>query len=1163
MKKPHVIPESMENAQRLAANPGLSAWVSANAGSGKTHVLSRRVIRLLLDGTDPSRILCLTYTRAAAAEMSNRVFRDLGRWAMMDDAELEQEILKLDGVRPSQEILSRARRLFARALETPGGLKIQTIHAFCEAVLHQFPLEANIAGRFELADQAVTDALLTEARRQILTAASVRRDGPLAVALQTVLAWGGEAGLENLLGEIISKRDALRAFTAQFEGGGPGEALRREFLFESGTTEAVVAARVWPLPCLDEEYARSLLDHARSAKAKTAETFAEGLLEAAAESDPGVRLRTLQKLFLKQDGDPKGTGNLAAAKVVDAFPDIAGRFEEAASHVISILDRRALLRMIDATESAMILADALIERYQHLKVSRGLLDFNDLITRTVQLLSRRDAGPWVQYKLDKGIDHILVDEAQDTSPAQWAVIRMLAGEFFAGEGSRGDQTRTIFAVGDEKQSIYSFQGAEPEAFSLSRYEFSEGARNAGKRFEPVGLKHSFRSVADVLSAVDLVFSDTESRRGLTLYDEDIAHVAIRESEPGFVELWDSIGEQATEEPEDWRREVDHATAASVQLANAIAGKIECWLKGTEHPNGARSVRPGEIIVLVRKRDPFMHALSRALKSRHIPVAGADRIRLRDHIAVKDMMALGRIVLNSDDDLSLAALMKSPVFGLNDDVLMAIAIGRPANRTLFETVRQNSDFCFVAERIDIWRTLAVRLPVFDFYARLLGEENIRRDMIARLGNEAGDILDEFLNFALSCEKAGISGLEAFLAMLETKGPEVRRESDSSRDEVRIMTVHAAKGLEGRFVFLVDSGGEPASDSHLPRLLPLPSEYGLWREAGFLWYPAKELQNKVSRSVRAGLSAKAEDEYRRLLYVGMTRAEDGLIICGYHGKRDRHPGTWHAMAARALAGKSEKFEDPLTGLNFFRYRITPDANVPVAEKASEGPRELPALPEYLVHAIDPPPRLPRPLSPSGVSAVIEAGTEFQALTTSPVFAADANPTEAMLRGTAIHRLLQELPEMPEDRRNKAALNFLAHAMPDLGDGQRAKIIESVFSVLDNPEFAIVFGAASRAEVAVMGTVSIGGTERAVSGKIDRIAVVEDEVVIVDYKTNRPPPLTLRDIPDTYVAQMALYRALISPLYPGRSVRTGLLFTESTRLFELPQAKMDAALARLNAP
>ncbi len=1164
MKKPLVVPETMQNDQRLAASPALSAWVSANAGSGKTHVLSRRVIRLLLEGTDPSRILCLTYTRAAAAEMSNRVFRELGKWAVMDDGELAKEIMALDGGgRPDAALLSRARRLFARALETPGGLKIQTIHAFCEAVLHQFPLEANIAGRFELADQAVTDALLADARRSVLTSAHLGRDARLAAALEDVLARGGESGLENLLGEIIQKRDALSAFIGQFDKKDLHEELRREFLFEAETTEADIAGLAWPLPELDESYIRQLLDHARTEKAKTAETFAEGVLEAVAISDPAARLAALEPLFLTQKGEPRGTKNLAAAKVAAEFPDLGERFDQSARHVISVIGRIRLLRMIDATASAMTLANALIERYQHLKISRGLLDFNDLIVRTVQLLSRRDAGPWVQYKLDKGIDHILVDEAQDTSPAQWQVIRMLAAEFFAGEGSRGDTARTIFAVGDEKQSIYSFQGAEPEAFSLTRQEFLENATGAGKRFERVGLRHSFRSVADVLSAVDEVFSDVESRRGLTLYNDEIEHLAIRENEPGFVELWDSIGEEGVEEPEDWLQPVDHATAASVKLADAIALKIDTWLKGAALPNGAKSVKPGDIIVLVRKRDRFMHALSRALKERHIPVAGADRIHLRDHIAVKDLVALGRIVLNTGDDLSLAALMKSPVFGLDDDRLMEVAIGRPPAGTLFETVRASSEHGYIARRIAAWQEMAARLPVFDFYARLLGEGGIRRAMVARLGNEAGDILDEFLNFTLASEQAGISGLAAFLATLEAEGPEMRRQPDPDRDEIRIMTVHAAKGLEARYVFLVDSGGKPVIDTHLPRLLPRHPENGCWKGLGFLWYASANLKNGVSEQIRLGLAVKAEEEYRRLLYVGMTRAEDGLVICGYHGKKDQFAGTWHDLAMRALSGKSEQLEDAVTGLNVLRYRVTPHEVADEEAASVADKREIPPLPDFLREPVEPAPPLPKPLSPSGVSAVIELDTEYQAVTASPVLGVEDEPSEAQWRGTAIHRLLQKLPDMPEGQRHDAALRFLSHAMPGIDDVLCRGIIDSVFSVLENADYSPVFAAGSRAEVSVMGTLDIGGRPRAVSGKIDRLAVLGGEILIVDYKTNRPPPRRLEDVTASYIAQMALYRALVGPLYPGRKVRAGLLFTETPQLIELPQAKMDDALARLAGP
>ncbi|TIQ92705.1 MAG: double-strand break repair helicase AddA, partial [Mesorhizobium sp.] len=312
--------------------------------------------------------------------------------------------------------------------------------------------------------------------------------------------------------------------------------------------------------------------------------------------------------------------------------DLAERYQVAADAILEISDRLALFRMLEGTRAALTIADWLIARYEHLKRARGFLDFNDLITRTVNLLARPDAGPWVQYKLDQGIDHILLDEAQDTSPDQWEVVKRLAEEFFAGLGARDMVHRTVFAVGDEKQSIYSFQGAAPDSFADSRLLFAGKVRDANAAFADLKLTWSFRSTDDVLAAVDRVFADPVVRRGISHDPDPLSHKAIRSDAPGYVEVWPSIGADIVDEPDDWTQAVDHAHAPAVRVAENVAATIAGWIGAGEIIEGrGKQLRPGDVLVLVRKRDRFVHALTRALKRRDIPVAGADRLSLPGHI----------------------------------------------------------------------------------------------------------------------------------------------------------------------------------------------------------------------------------------------------------------------------------------------------------------------------------------------------------------------------------------------------------------------------------------------------------------------------------------------------------------------------------------------------
>lgn len=1155
--------------QALASDPKRSAWVSANAGSGKTHVLTQRVIRLLLAGARPSSILCLTYTKAAASEMSNRVFSRLANWVTLSDDQLSDRIAQIEGKRPDRLTIVQARRLFAKALETPGGLKIQTIHAFCEAVLHQFPLEANVAGHFDVLDERAAATLLAEARRKLLTAASTELDEGLATAFTQVLSTGDESGLEALLEDIVANRQEIRDFLKKAAvHGGVEKILRAAFGLQDDDDETRLAEAFWPIAGLTGTGLSAYIDLARRKGGSTAQAIAEQFERAAHASDPFQRITYLENALLTQQGAPKSQKTLMTSAMLAEATDLLDALVAAQEHLLICRDRLRIFRMYEATCSALILAARLINDYDELKKRRSQLDFEDLISKTAELLTRSDAGPWIHYKLDQGIDHILVDEAQDTSPVQWSVIRSLRDDFFSGESAH-QNIRTFFAVGDEKQSIYSFQGARPERFSEESTRTAAEVARGGLAFESVQLPLSFRSTMTVLSAVDQVFSVEDHARGLG--KSPIQHMSSRINHPGSVEVWDMIAPAGSEKEEDWRAPFDSTpeSAPSAVLARRIAERIgELVGNATIIEDGVRRpVKAGDILVLVRKRDGFVTALTRALKRRgDIPVAGADRLKLVGHIAIQDLLALGRFVLMPADDLSLAALLKCPLFNLNEDDLFEAAALRPPNTTLWSHLGAlassgNPRWHKTLDCLSSFISMARHLSVHDFYAHILGGKGGRRAFLARLGGEVSDVLDEFLTFALSFEKTGLAGLESFLSTLELESPVVKRELDKGRGEVRIMTVHASKGLEAPVVFLVDGGSKPFTPNHLPKFRMLTSDGDVSPVP--VWAPTSELSNSLIKRDAEHVEQLAQEEYRRLLYVAMTRAADKLVICGYRGKLAQ-TGIWHDMAARSLRLDPERCREVrFSGADGEWDSLVwetkePSRDFPL-EQSAEGQTKDHELPASLFRPLPPTSQLPRPLSPSGTGGFVESDMG-DSLFGSPLFGQKQDAGLSLQKGRIVHRLLQVLPTYPADERREAARRYLERATHFWPRSERQKVFENVMQVIDHPALQSVFAQTGQAEVSIMGTLALGTETRAVSGRIDRIAIEDDQVTLLDFKTNRLPPRSSADVPFSHSAQLAIYRELLRPLYPDKAFECLLVYTENASLIALDDARLSAALAVL---
>jgi ATP-dependent helicase/nuclease subunit A len=1132
MSVPRTIPDAVRERQIVASDPAVSAFVAANAGSGKTHVLAQRVIRLLLTGCDPSKILCITFTKAAAANMANRVFSELREWTALDEENLDAAIRSVSNERPSAALRGRARRLFALALETPGGLKVQTIHAFCTSLLHLFPFEANVAARFEVLDEAKESQLLDSLTTNVLLDAAADPSGPLGRALARAIAAAADVTFRDLVRQAIRERDAVAGWIeaaggvpqamaelARSLGGDPTDSDERVEAEFFGAT--LIASSEW------RAVAAALAQGSKS-DIEQGKRFA-----ALAALGNGERLATYLEIFCTKELSPRKS--IVTGAIRDGNPSLFQRMLAEQERVCALVARRRAIAARGRTSALMTVAWAVIGRYRAEKDRRALLDYDDLIDKTLALLQNVSSA-WVHYKLDLGIHHVLIDEAQDTSPKQWEIVKALTSEFFAGQGAH-ERKRTIFAVGDEKQSIFSFQDAAPREFAEMRRHFERLHRAVALTFVATEFKHSFRSGPNVLGAVDTVFARAEAHAGLTADPVPPVHEALPDAAPGLAELWDT--ERPDERPamEAWDAPFDEVSEISpqVKLARRIARHVRLWRQ--------RGRRAGDVLVLVRWRGALFEAIIRALKSEGIPVAGADRLVLTDHIAVMDLMVLADALLLPDDDLALATVLKSPLFGLNDDELFRLACGRKGS--LRAALReQRSD---LEAQLGIMAKAARGKSPFDFYAHLLGAGGARRAFLARLGHEAADALDEFLNLALDYERGETPSLQGFVAWLRAAQSEVKRDMEIARDEVRVMTVHGAKGLEAPVVILADTT-TPPQGWHPPRLLPLhrrPAPPGA--PCPLVWAGPKAADVGAMAEAREAALDSARDEYRRLLYVAMTRASERLIVCGADGERKRPEGCWYDLVRDALEPHlaSEAADDGEGEVR--RYRKWPEAGEVDRPAAAVAAPPM-ALPDWLATAVKTAPASAMPIAPSDFG-------EERAATEPHRFGAARQ--HALMRGSVVHRLMQSLPDLPPDRREEAARRYLARRR-EFAAAERDEIAGQVLALVADPRFAALFSPGSRAEVSIAGRLG----DRPLAGQVDRLAVTPDAVLIADYKTNRPAPLTLDEAHRShagYIEQLALYRAVLLRLYPDRPVRAALLWTDTPELMEIPAEMLDSALGR----
>lgn len=839
-------------SQNIASNPNENIWVQANAGTGKTTVLILRLLRILFrdsrsENNIKSGVLCLTYTNAAAGEMRNRILSDLRKWAIADDeklSELLQDITENNTV--SSEDLSYARQIFFTYIDNPEILKIKTIHSFCEEILHRFPIESGISPSWSLVSGAAQTALLQNAFEQMIkTSVQVNMQHTLDAFYKII-----DIKSEHFLSDL---QKLLVGHYKSFFLVDDVDKYREYFITKTKEFLKLDAAQPDVVPT--EEIVK-IINYAKDKNAKKPALYLQNIINYSKQYiDNTIDFQKYKTIYLTDKNEINK--NILKHDIL-------------VSEATRVYNFQQYLLNKTVFENTMALFDlslSFANTYKKIKQEHNFLDFEDLILYTQKLFAKPDVMGWVLSQLDVSISHILVDEAQDTSPQQWNILRTLAGDFFTDGDIKNN--RSIFVVGDTKQSIYGFQNADPRAFVLSRDMITEQIKQNYRTIREVPLDQSFRSVEPILKTVDYFFDNPTIIQNTNFYNNK--HKCIRIGEPGFVEIhnlskFETMGADKTK-----------------QYVRLITDKIEFIIKSEKRS-------PKDIMVLVQKRNPFADALSTELKKRGVDVAGSDRIKLPSFSAIKDMLNLVRFCIDNQNDYSLCCVLKSPFYRLKErDIFKLTKTKKESNFDIvFDVLHQTSPDIY-DDLIDTIEK-SKKLAPYSFFNYVLNKNNNRQKIISALGKQVIDPIEEFLSMCLAYERTQPGTLYHFIKWFITGDSEIKRDMDAANG-VRIMTVHGSKGLASPIVFLIDTTTTPKSEIILnTNYLHNNPNYDLW-----IW---KTQNSNIVQSIIDKNKSDSISEYYRLLYVAMTRTRDNLYIYGCDSERIPEI-SWHTQLWNILS------------------------------------------------------------------------------------------------------------------------------------------------------------------------------------------------------------------------------------------------------------------------
>ncbi len=1108
MSRDHTPLEKLKGEQAAAANPQGDVWLSASAGTGKTHVLASRVYRLLLSGAvKPEHILCLTFTKAGAAEMAERIHHRLADWVRLSTPALRKDLFALGEDNKDDALVARARTLFASVLDARGGgLRIQTIHSFCQTLLSNFPSEIGLTPGFRAMEAREENALAQQVLSDMVT--NAQSQGRLGVidALRVLVLRLSEDKTRDYLTSCARSPDVMEAL---------GPAVEAKIRVALGLPIDDIMPHI-TAGCSDGGYPKSelveLLELNHAWGTGRAQTRIEKVGDWLACNDH-ERAKQLPKLisaWTKADG----TLNLTKGwvPVGDGYATLS---ETLFTHFNGLLELLKLSELASAIASALTLGQEYARSYGDAKHAAGLVDFDDLIGKTVALLKQDGIGDWIRYKLDQSTDHILIDEAQDTNAKQWDIVKALTEEFYAGEGAKGKKVRTLFTVGDYKQAIFGFQGTDPAEFAAAQGYFAQSARAVERDMQQLSLNDSFRSSAPILEAVDAVIEEIGPEHFGVEVPEP-RHVSAFKGK-GTVIVWPAAMEGAGDADIDDENGEGWISESQRVFAGQLAAKVKDLLDKPPRLDSTKELlAPKDIMILVRSRGDLAQLIVARLHVAGVPVAGLDRLRLNAPLAVRDLLSCIRFVLQPSDDLNLAALLVSPIIGWSQKDLYQCAKDRES--TLWRQI-EGSTRELLRKMLD----MADLVTPYRFLETILsGEIDGRRKLIARMGSEVRDPIEELLNAALGFERDATPSLQQFLDWFDRGDVDIKRDASAPDNAVRVMTVHGAKGLQAPIVILADATRDPNENRK--------DRFDWDYEDGVklpLFRPRKEEIIEPLTSALRAEELREREEHWRLLYVAMTRAEERLYIGGAMSRKQAKskdglsPDCWHSAVTLALGNLG--VAPDVDGV--IEYSRDDKSDRPVKPASAKGASLAVMIPDWLHQPAPQEAQPPRPLTPSSLGR--DDGGE------PPPNLANRDAAE---RGRLLHALFERLPETEENLREAAALAWLELSAGVTDMEQRRGLVADALAIINASDFAEVFAAGAFAEAPIAGVVN----GLVISGIVDRLIVTDDEVLVVDFKTGRRVPRNPEACTRAHLRQMSAYAAVLANIFPEHSVRAGLLYT-----------------------